>query len=245
MIRKILTALTLCLSPFVIADDHMPRSAVVEVQECMLKEGASPLDVAAFGAKDFKQFVADNDINVGAYLWEAVAVNPPFDEADFRWVMYYPTWDDHYKLREEFLAKGGAMYAKFSTMASCGKSRFAATMPTGPALEPTQEKPLIAAVCNLNEGLTMQDAMGFVPKATALINTSMETEISSFVWTSTVGVSGFDYLTIFTGETSAMTKMMNGVANGSLFQAFAKAGMAPVAECVTDLHHSHLMVAPE
>ena len=55
------------LVTFVIADDHMPRSAVVEVQECMLKEGASPLDVAAFGAKDFKQFVADNDINVGAY----------------------------------------------------------------------------------------------------------------------------------------------------------------------------------
>ena len=70
-------------------------------------------------------------------------------------------------------------------------------------------------------------------------------EISSFVWTSTVGVSGFDYLTIFTGKTSAMTKMMNGVANGSLFRAFAEAGMAPVAECVTDLHHSHLMVAPE
>ena len=90
-IRKILTALTLCLSPFVIADDHMPRSAVVEVQECMLKEGASPLDVVAFGAKDFKQFVADNDINVGAYLWEAVAVNPPSDEADFRWVTYYPS----------------------------------------------------------------------------------------------------------------------------------------------------------
>ena len=97
----------------------------------------------------------------------------------------------------------------------------------------------------------MQDAMGFVPKATALINKSMETEITSFVWTSTVGVSGFDCSTVFTGETSAMTKMtkmtkmMNGVANRSLFQAFAKARMAPMAECITDPHHSHLMVAPE
>ncbi len=245
MIRKILTGLALCLSPFAVADDHMPQSAVVEVQECMLKEGASPFAVAAFGAEDFKQFVADNDINVGAYLWEAVAVNPPFDEADFRWVMYYPTWDDYYKLRGEFLAKGAAMYAKFSAMASCGKSRFASTMPTGPSLEISKEKPLIAAVCNLNEGMTMQDAMGFVPKATALINTSMDTEISTFVWSNPVGVSGFDYLTIFTGETSAMTKMMNGVADGSLFQAFAEAGMAPVAECDTNLHHSHLMVAPQ
>jgi hypothetical protein len=70
----------------------------------------------------------------------------------------------------------------------------------------------------------------------------MDTEISTFVWSNPVGVSGFDYLTIFTGETSAMTKMMNGVADGSLFQAFAKAGMAPVAECDTNLHHSHLMV---
>ena len=41
------------------------------------------------------------------------------------------------------------------------------------------EKPLIVSVCNLNEGKTMQDAMGSAPKAAGTINEVLGTNIGS------------------------------------------------------------------
>ena len=88
----------------------------------------------------------------------------------------------------------------------------------------------------------MQDVMTFVPKATALINETVGVEITSFVWTNFIGVSGLDYIAFFTGETGEMTKVMDGVKNGVIANRFAKAGISPPGTCVVDLNHSHEMV---
>ena len=81
VIRKIVSPGAACA----VVRQHMGSS-------CRNRHAGPRFDVAAFGAEDFKQFVADNDINVGAYLWEAVAVNPPFDEAD---TCYFDSRVDH------------------------------------------------------------------------------------------------------------------------------------------------------
>ena len=57
----------------------------------------SPDQVIALGQGDFAAFVADNELNMDTYLWEAVAINPPYDEADLGWVNYFPTWKDQSK----------------------------------------------------------------------------------------------------------------------------------------------------
>ena len=52
------------------------------------------------------------------------------------------------------------------------------------------------------------------PAVDALINETVGVEITSFVWTNFIGVSGLDYIAFFTGETREMTKVMDGLKNG-------------------------------
>ena len=90
MIRLLLILLGLVgFSGYVASDDHQPSSVVVEVYECTLNDGASAEDLADFGGTDFKKFVNKNKLVLNSYLWDAVAVSPPFDEPDVRWVNYY------------------------------------------------------------------------------------------------------------------------------------------------------------
>ena len=119
MIRMLLILLGLVgVSDYVLADDHQPSSVVVEVYECTLNEGASVADLAGFGKTDFKKFVNKNNLVLNSYLWDAVAVSPPFDEPDVRWVNYYPSWENYYSLQKTFDEKGASLYAKFSELTS-------------------------------------------------------------------------------------------------------------------------------
>ena len=90
--------LSMALSASANADDHMSSEPVIaEIYECTLNDGVSPDQVVALGQGDFAAFVADNKLNMNTYLWEAVAINAPYDEADLRWVNYFPTWKDQSK----------------------------------------------------------------------------------------------------------------------------------------------------
>ena len=71
-----------------VADDHLSQTNVAAVWECTFKGDTTAGDMAAWGSSDFKKWVGKNNLRVGSYLWEAVAVNAPFDEADVRWVDY-------------------------------------------------------------------------------------------------------------------------------------------------------------
>ena len=105
-----------------------------------------------------------------------------------------------------------------------------------------KEKPLVANVCQLNDGKTLQDAMTFLPRATEIINETVGTEIMSFTFTNFIGVSGPDYIAFFTGEGSDMVKVMDGVKDGVYGDAFTKAGLESPSDCTVDLHSSREMV---
>ena len=238
---KLVLALGFLLPIGAFADDHMPPTNIAAVYECNLMDGVTADDVAAFGAGKFKNWVGKNDYNVSSYLWEAVAVNPPFDQPDMRWVNYFQSWSDYYEISEGW-ERSGKLAEEFANMATCNKARFAIGMRTGGATPQSKEKPLIASICQLNDGKTLQDAVTFMPKATSVINDSVGASIATFIWSNFIGVSGLDYIAFFTGETAEMVKVMDGVKDGSVMGAFAEAELIPPATCDTNLHQSHEMI---
>ena len=92
MKKIILILCALTISAQSVADHHAPtNSAVSVIYECTLNEGVSPADVVAFGKSTVNKFATNNDLKMNSYLWEAIAINPPYDGADVRWVNYFPT----------------------------------------------------------------------------------------------------------------------------------------------------------
>lgn len=108
--KKLMLALA-CFMPLTVsADDHAPMPpAIAVVYECTLNEGVAAADLVAFGRSDVKTFVANNDLTINSYLWEAIAVNDPYREADVRWVNYFPTWDDYWVNSAAFGSKGAPL----------------------------------------------------------------------------------------------------------------------------------------
>ena len=120
--KKLMLALA-CFMPLTVsADDHAPMPpAIAVVYECTLNEGVAAADLVAFGRSDVKTFVANNDLTINSYLWEAIAVNDPYREADVRWVNYFPTWDDYWVNSAAFGSKGAPLVGKFNSMVTCEK----------------------------------------------------------------------------------------------------------------------------
>lgn len=243
MKKIILILCALGFSTQSLADHHAPVNGAVSVlYECTLNEGVSPADVVAFGKSTVNQFATTNNLKMNSYLWEAIAINPPYDEADVRWVNYFPTWVDYYASNETFGTKGQKVVGEFYKMVNCDKPVILGVRNVGGPIPTIQEKPLITSVCQLNDGKTMQDAMAYVPKMTKLMNETTGANIASSIFVPAFGISGFDYVGMFTGATSDMAKLMDSVRSGVMPKAMAKAGMQPAATCVNDLHHSHLMI---
>ena len=243
MKKIILILCALTISAQSVADHHAPTNGAVSViYECTLNEGVSPADVVAFGKSTVNKFATNNDLKMNSYLWEAIAINPPYDEADVRWVNYFPTWVDYYASNEVFGTKGQKVVGEFYGMVTCDKPVILGVRNLGGPIPTIQEKPLIASVCQLNDGKTMQDAMEFVPKMTKLMNKTTGANVASSIFVPAFGISGFDYVGMFTGATSDMATLMDSVRSGAMPTAMAKAGMQPAAACVNDLHQSHLMI---
>ena len=243
MKKIILILCALGFSTQSLADHHAPVNGAVSVlYECTLNEGVSPADGVAFGKSTVNQFATTNNLKMNSYLWEDIAINPPYDEADVRWVNYFPTWVDYYASNETFGTKGQKVVGEFYKMVNCDKPVILGVRNVGGPIPTIQEKPLITSVCQLNDGKTMQDAMAYVPKMTKLMNETTGANIASSIFVPAFGISGFDYVGMFTGATSDMAKLMDSVRSGVMPKAMAKAGMQPAATCVNDLHQSHLMI---
>lgn len=241
--KNLILALACFLPLAVIADDHTPPTPVIAVvYECTLNDGVAAADVVAFGRDDVKKFSAKKDLTMNSYLWEAVAVNEPYREADVRWVNYFPTWDDYFATGAAFESDGAPLLSKFNAMVSCEKEVILGAQNLMSDLVVADQKPFVASVCQLNDGKTMADALTFSKKLIAMADNSAGADIGGTVLTPVFGISGFDYVATYYGETSEMTKLMNGVRDRSMPAAMAKAGMQPAADCVNDLHMSHMMV---
>ena len=63
------------------------------------------------------------------------------------------------------------------------------------------------------------------------------------VFTPALGLSGFDYVAMITGTPSDMADMMDNVRSGAARKAMQSLDLENLAQCVTDLHRSHLVIS--
>jgi hypothetical protein len=234
----------MCLLPLgAYSDDHAPAApGVAQIFECSLNSGVTTADVVEFGSSDVRKFATAEKLRINSYLWEAVAVNDPYRDPDVRWVNYYPTWKDMYASNAAFNSDGAQLVAKFYGMLECNKPVLMASQNLMSDLVVAQEKPMIAAVCQLNEGKTAMDAMQVNKKMMDLANDTLSTNIGASMFFPAFGISGFDYVGTFYGETNDMATLMDSVRDQSLPAKMMEAGLQTAAECVNDLHTSHLMI---
>ena len=238
-----ISALLTAGSLIALADHHAQNPPIVaQVFECTLNKDAAVNDVVAFGKEKVASFVKENDLEMNSYLWEAVAINDPYDEPDVRWVNYYPSWANMYAAQAAFASDGAELVEEFYSMLDCEKPALLASRNLMSDLVIADQKPMVAAVCQLNDGKTPMDAMKFNKQMVDVANDALGTEIGASVFSPAFGVSGVDYVGTFYGKTADMAKLMDSVRDQSLLPKFAAAGLQPVADCVNDLHMSHLMV---
>ena len=240
---SITVGLSIALSTSATADDHTSNEPIIaEVYECTLNDDVSPDQVVAIGQGDFAAFAVENDLNMNTYLWEAVAINAPYDEADLRWINYFPTWKDQSKADRLWRQKADDLQAEIFELITCKKPFF---FPMVSITQPpqAQEKPLITQVCTINEGRSMEDAVAYRKGVSAIANNVANTNVGSAVFMPGIGLStGWDYVAMVTGTPDDMATMMDTARSGSLGVALGKAGLENPSTCVTDLHRSHLMI---
>ena len=92
-------------------------------------------------------------------MWGAVAVSPPYGDADVRCVNYFPTWDDYFAADAACCEHGGKIGAKINKLMSCGWPDFAGFMQAGEPAPDAPVKPLYICVCELKPGNTLASAM--------------------------------------------------------------------------------------
>ena len=244
-LTSMLTAVVLgmTLSASASADDHMPSAPVIaELYECSLNDGVSPDQVVALGQGDFAKFAADNGLTMNTYLWEAVAINAPYNEPDLRWVNYFPSWQDQSKADRLWRQKADKLQAEIFELITCKKPFFFPMMSVAQPAQ-AQEKPLITQVCTLNDGKSLRDAMAYRKGVAATANKLADTSVGSAVFLPGIGLStGWDYVAMVTGTPDDMATMMDTVRTGALTAALGKAGLESPSTCATDLHRSHRMV---
>lgn len=243
MFKKILTVSSLVLSTSVFAAHHEETPMIAELYDCTLNEGVMAADVVDFARSDFKAFADANKLAMNTFIWEAVAVSPPYDEPDVRWMNYFQNWGDYFSADKAWRAKGQSVAKGINDRISCSKARTFAVHNAGAQPAVAQEKPLIAMVCNLDEGKTIGDALAYRKGINKMANSMIDGDVGSAVFTPALGTTGFDFVAMITGATGDMADMMDNVRSGKMRKALQEAGMSSPAQCEADLHRSHLVIS--
>ena len=215
---------------------------VAELYDCTLNEGVTAGDVAALGAGDFAAFAEKHELNMTSFLWEAIAVNPPYQDRDVRWVNYFPTWGDYFTGEASWREHGSKVAAKINKLVTCAKPSTWSVHSAGEEAPAAAVKPLYIRVCNLKEGNTMKNALAYRKAVNRVQNGQIEGSVGSYVFTPGFGASGFDYAAMVTGTPEDMTALFENSRNGSTAALLTEAGMAEPSNCTVDLHKSHMMV---
>jgi len=243
MFKRLLVVGALSLSVSAMAAHHEETPMISEFYECSLNEGVTVSQVLDFARSDFKAFADKNDFAMNSFIWEAVAVSPPYDEPDLRWVNYFPTWGDYFASEDAWRATAQDVATNLFELVSCSKARTLAVHNAGAQPPAAQEKPLIAMVCNLDEGKSIGDALAYRKAVNKMANDMIDGSVGSTVFTPALGITGFDYVAMVTGTTQDMANVMDNVRSGKALKAMRAAGVENPAQCVTDLHRSHLVVS--
>ena len=67
-------------------------------------------------------------------------------------------------------------------------------------------------------------------------NTILGIDIGASKFVPAFGITGFDYVGTFYGNTGDMARLMDSVRDRTLPAKMAAAGLQPAADCVNDLH---------
>ena len=244
MYRTIVSFLCILLSTDGFAAHHEePEPMVAEVYECELNAGFTADDVAALGSSDFADLVAKYDLNMTTFLWEAVAVSPPYGDVDVKCVHYFPTWDDYFAADAACREHGGKIGAKINKLMSCGRPDLAGFMQAGEPAPDAPLKPLYIRVCELKPGNTLANAMAYRKAVNSTQNEQIGSTVGSYMFTPGFGNPGFDYGAMVTGTPEDMAKLMDHSRDGSTGKLLTKAGYTEPGNCIVDLHRSHMMVS--
>jgi hypothetical protein len=243
MLRLLMT--TLLSLPLVTYADHhaMPENVVVEIYECMLNEGSGLQDVIAYARSDFNAWAEAEDINARTFIWEPVAITPPYHEAELRWINYFPTWADYHKANKAWTKPENAKNPKaIAAMTTCEKPVFATSKPVTAMPSGAPQKPLIVGVCQLNEGATMNDATTYLSDARMqAMNKALGLNNGMMLWAPGFGLNPeFDFLQIIAGTDTDMMGLFDAVRTGAARKAQMAFNDQPAPmSCHWDLSTSH------
>ena len=244
MYRMIVSLLGIFLSAGSFAAHHEePAPEVAEVYECLLNDGVTAGDIVALGAGDFASFVGKHELNMTTFLWEAVAVSPPYDEPDVRWVNYFPTWGDYFAADAAWREHGEKIDVKINKLMTCGRPTMASFHQTGEPAPDAPVKPLYIRVCQLKPGNTVANAMAYRKAVNSTQNEQIGSTVGSYMFTPGFGNPGFDYGAMVAGTPEDMAKVLAHSRDGSTGKLLTEAGYTEPGNCTVDLHRSHMMVS--
>ena len=244
MYRMIVSLLGIFLSAGSFAAHHEePAPEVAEVYECLLNDGVTAGDIVALGAGDFASFVGKHELSMTTFLWEAVAVSPPYDEPDVRWVNYFPTWGDYFAAGAAWREHGEKIDVKINKLMTCGRPTMASFHQTGEPAPDAPVKPLYIRVCQLKPGNTVANAMAYRKAVNSTQNEQIGSTVGSYMFTPGFGNPGFDYGAMVTGAPEDMAKVLDHSRDGSTGKLLTEAGYTEPGNCTVDLHRSHMMVS--
>jgi len=225
------------------AHHEEPAPEVAEVYECLLNDGVTAGDIVALGAGDFASFVGKHELIMTTFLWEAVAVSPPYDEPDVRWVNYFPTWGDYFAAGAAWREHGQKIDVKINKLMTCGRPTMASFHQTGEPAPDAPVKPLYIRVCQLKPGNTVANAMAYRKAVNSTQNEQIGSTVGSYMFTPGFGNPGFDYGAMVAGTPEDMAKVLDHSRDGSTGKLLTEAGYTEPGNCTVDLHRSHMMVS--
>jgi hypothetical protein len=244
MYRTIVSLMGILLSTGSFAAHHEePEPMVAEVYDCSLNDGVTAGDIVALGSGDFASFVGKHELNMTTFLWEAVAVSPPYDEPDVRWVNYFPTWGDYFAAGAAWQEHGEQIDVKINKLMTCGRPTMASFHQTGEPAPDAPVKPLYIRVCQLKPGNTVANAMAYRKAVNGTQNEQIGSTVGSYMFTPGFGNPGFDYGAMVTGTPEDMAKVLDHSRDGSTGKLLTEAGYTEPGNCNVDLHRSHMMVS--
>jgi hypothetical protein len=237
-LRALVVLPSIFLAAAAAADHHeMPR-AYAEVYDCQLNDGHSLSEVASFAREAFSPWVKKQGLEGNTFLWEPVAVAAPFDEADFRWVNYHPSWTAYAKGAEAWRSASAAkLREELFSLVSCKLPAFATVFVTDPSEEAPSEKMVMLGKCQFKPDSEL-DLEGLVA---AVKNQNRDSrtdgDLLEAVWLTNVGIENepWDFLRMTAGSGAAIGEMMDRSMGGG-------GRLAPNAnpfKCEVDFHRSH------
>ena len=176
-------------------------------------------------------------------MWKAVAVSPPYGDADVSCVNYFPTWGDYFAADAAWRKHGEKVGAKINKLMTCGRPDLAGFMQAGEPAPDALVKPLYIRVCELKPGNTVANAMAYRKAVNSTQNEQIGSTVGSYMFTPGFGNPGFDYGAMVAGTPEDMPKVLDHSRDGSTGKLLTEAGYTEPGNCNVDLHRSHMMVS--